>query len=406
MSNPILDNVDIIPAQHNGETIYYLKDIEIGSNKLIPLTQLGLYIISHFDGNYSTEQIQKLIDDRINLKVDLNDINSLVNLLDENYLLINQRSKTHKNKLEKEYLESYIRPSAHAGHSYPDNKDELNDLIENFYKNAGLNLKNRTKGRKVKGIISPHIDFNRGGKSFSKAYYELSDSTADTFLIFGTSHYPKTNNPFILTKKPFNTPYGTVDISEEFINELEKLCDWDIFDGEISHKNEHSLEFQIVFLQHLFKNEKEIKIIPVLCNSYHDFVQDGKSPYSDYKISKFLQNIRHLIKISATEICMIAGVDMAHVGKKFGDNIEINNEILEWIEKEDKDCLNHVKNIDPDSFYNSIEKNKDNRKICGLSSIYSMLKTINADNCKILDYDKALEPDTGSVVTFASAVFY
>ena len=49
---------------------------------------------------------------------------------------------------------------------------------------------------------------------------------------------------------------------------------------------------------------------------------------------------------------------------------------------------------------------KDKRKICGLSPIYALLNTVNAKAGRMLDYGQALEPDTGSVVSYTSIAFY
>jgi hypothetical protein len=68
--------------------------------------------------------------------------------------------------------------------------------------------------------------------------------------------------------------------------------------------------------------------------------------------------------------------------------------------------LKYSEKLDAEGFYRSIEEEKDWRKVCGLSSIYATLSTIEAKKGKLLDYDQALEPDTGSVVSFASMAFY
>ena len=62
--------------------------------------------------------------------------------------------------------------------------------------------------------------------------------------------------------------------------------------------------------------------------------------------------------------------------------------------------------MDAEGFYRSIESEKDWRKICGLSPIYAALATTGAKRGVLLDYDQALEPDTGSVVSYASMGFY
>ena len=97
---------------------------------------------------------------------------------------------------------------------------------------------------------------------------------------------------------------------------------------------------------------------------------------------------------------------MAHVGIKFGDREPVDDRTLERIRERDILSLTYSEKLDAEGFYRSVEEEKDWRKICGLSPIYATLKTIQADRGKLLDYDQALEPDTGSVVSFASVGLY
>ena len=53
-----------------------------------------------------------------------------------------------------------------------------------------------------------------------------------------------------------------------------------------------------------------------------------------------------------------------------------------------------------------MRREKDRRKICGFSAIYSLLHLIDAREGKLLKYDQSVEPNSQSVVTFASMAFY
>ena len=278
--------------------------------------------------------------------------------------------------------------------------------MDNFFVKAENKVEANNKQEILRGLVSPHIDFNRGGTSYAVAYREiLNKSNADTFIIFGTTHYAQNNNPFILTRKPFSTPLGTADTDAKILDYLEERCSWDIYDGEIFHRTEHSIEFQVVFLQHILK-DRPFKIVPVLCNSFHEFINKGTSPFEDKRVNNFLSELKILLDNLGDSAMIIAGVDLAHVGPKFGDKDQVNEETLSWITKRDSLSMGHTESIDAESFYRSVEEEKDKRKICGLSSIYSMLKVTDASYGKILDYDNAIEEDTGSVVTFASAGYY
>ena len=192
----------------------------------------------------------------------------------------------------------------------------------------------------------------------------------------------------------------------ELIETLKKSCDWDPFEGEVAHITEHSIEFQVVFLQYLFSNRKQFKILPILCNSFQRLIQNGNSPEDDVKVSTFLKSMNGIINTLGHRVFVIAGADLAHVGQKFGDAEPVNESTLRWIKERDLVSLSFTEQINADGFYRSIEEEKDRRKICGISPIYSLLSTINAKQGTLIDYDQALEPDTGSVASFASVGFY
>jgi len=405
MERPKLIPVDVYPIIENGEKLIGLRDPHNRDNGPVYVSELAFYILTLFDGNTSIDELIHNFKDKFDSTLDRGEIENLLNQLDNAMLIDNERYRINRSQIENKFLNSDVRDCFLCGLSYPEDINELDELINGFYKQVE-NSSSAVNGN-LKGLISPHIDFRRGGVSYAIAYRELIEQAdTDTYLIFGTSHYAQNSNPFILTKKSFSTPFGNVETDKDFIEKLEENCPWDLYEGEFFHRNEHSIEFQVIFLKHLLGDKKDFKIIPVLCNSFHDFVNRKVSPISDWRIKRFLDVLKETINEHSGSLLIIAGVDMAHVGPKFGDQDPVDDNTLSWIEQRDNLTLSFAEKIDPEGFYKSVEEEKDKRKICGLSSIYSLLNVIDAEKGKILNYDKALEPDTGSVVTFASAAFY
>jgi hypothetical protein len=406
MLYPKLIAVDVFPVEEDGRKMYCIRDPQNSDNPQLVVTELALYILTFFDGNNSIDSIIDTIKEKYGKEIHNADIDSLVEMLDNSLLLENENYINHQQLIENNFFNSDTRKAYLSGLSYPESKDKLNNLLDEYFEKAGNILPLKNDNEVLRGLVSPHIDFTRGGTSYAVAYREIINKTnADTYLIFGTTHYAQNDNPFILTRKPFSTPFGTVDTHTEFLDRIEDKCKWDLYEGEIFHRTEHSIEFQVVFLQHILK-EKNFKIIPVLCNSFHQFVGNGSSPFEDKKISTFLTELKKIIDSYGDSVVVIAGVDLAHVGPKFGDRDQVNEKTLSWIRNRDAISLKYTEKIDAEGFYRSVEEEKDKRKICGLSSIYSMLKVTDASYGTILDYDNALEEDTGSVVTFASAGYY
>jgi hypothetical protein len=68
--------------------------------------------------------------------------------------------------------------------------------------------------------------------------------------------------------------------------------------------------------------------------------------------------------------------------------------------------LGYAERMDGEGFFSSISREKDRRRICGLPSIYSMLRVLDAGEGRLLKYGQAFTPETHSVVSFASLAFY
>ncbi len=404
---PKLIAVDAFPVEEEGKKMYCVRDPQNGDSSPLFVSELALYLMTFFDGSNSIDSIIASIKDKYGRVIDKAEFSSLIKMLDDGLLLENENYYEHQKNVNDKFYNSPTREAYLSGLSYPETKDNLNSLLNEFLNKAATKLPGKDKPGILRGLVSPHIDFTRGGVSYATAYREiLNQSGADTYLIFGTTHYAQNDNPFILTRKSFSTPLGTVETDKVLIDRLEEKCNWDLYEGEIFHRTEHSIEFQVVFLQHILEGKKNFKIVPVLCNSFHNYVASGTSPSDDSRINTFLTELKILLDSYGESVVVIAGVDLAHVGPKFGDKSQVDEETLSWIRKRDAVSLKFTEQIDAEGFYRSVEEEKDKRKICGLSSIYSMLKVTDALYGTVLDYDNALEEDTGSVVTFASAGYY
>lgn len=401
---PRLRYIEAIPSEENGEKVVYLRDPENPAGDILAVSPGTVLALSLFNGENSVEDVCSILSQKYG-EVRKEDVENLVAKLDEALFLDSRRYRDYRDGIEREFRESAVREPEFAGLSYPAAAAELEEWFAAFLEEArGGNTANGN-GR-LKGIISPHIDYSRGGVSYARAYKTLADSTADVFIIFGTSHHASVDNPFILTRKNFRTPLGEAKTDREIVGRLEAACGWDLYEGEISHRTEHSIEFQVAFLQYMFGAKRDFTIVPVLCNSFHRMVMEGISPSEDGRVSKFLGEMKGIISGLGDRTFIIAGADMAHVGLKFGDSEPVNEATLGVIRERDLSSLAFGEKMDAEGFYRSVEAEKDWRKVCGLSPIYALLSTMEAKKGVIFDYDQAVEPDTGSVVSFASMGFY
>lgn len=128
-------------------------------------------------------------------------------------------------------------------------------------------------------------------------------------------------------------------------------------------------------------------------------------PEKNFAVSSFLQRLRDLAEKESRRVCFVAGVDLAHVGRQFGDREPITDEFLKWVEAEDQSLVSRLAALDAPGFFNEIAKDQDRRRICGFSPLYSLIHLLSGAEGKHLKYSQAFTPETGSAVTFTSMIF-
>jgi hypothetical protein len=115
--------------------------------------------------------------------------------------------------------------------------------------------------------------------------------------------------------------------------------------------------------------------------------------------------LRKQLKESKKKVCVIASVDLAHVGARFGDRELQDEAYLKRLHSEDTEMLKYAELLDAEGFRNSVQKDHNSRKICGYPAIYTLLNVIEASEGKLLKYSQYAD-QTNSTVSFASMSFY
>jgi AmmeMemoRadiSam system protein B len=392
----------------SGQTLICLQDPQNISDKALFLPPSLYFIVSLFDGQHSILDIQATYMRRFGEILFTEKINEIITQLDENLFLEGDRFQEALRQKEESYKKATIREAAFAGKSYEADPERLRVQLEGYFGGSEgpglLGEKKRVNG--LKGIVAPHIDFQRGGLCYAFAHREMWErNSSNTFIILGTAH-TLMENPFCLTRKDFSTPLGMLKTDGELVDAIQSRCPYDLFKDEGVHRSEHSIEFQCVFLRYLYPESFSLRIVPILCGSFHETIEKGISPMELEPVRQFIEALKESISSLGQEVCCIASADLAHMGLQFGDPEGIGEYYLRVLVEEDQAMLGYVERMDGEGFFSSIARERDRRRICGLPPIYSMLKILGAKEGKVLQYGQAFTPEIQSVVSFASMAFY
>jgi MEMO1 family protein len=257
---------------------------------------------------------------------------------------------------------------------------------------------------RLTGLVVPHIDFARGGPCYAWGYRELAGALpVDRWIVFGTSH-ASIARPFALTRKVFETPMGPVDVDAEFLEALLAKVGPGYLNDEFAHRGEHSIEFQGVFLRHATPVHQPVRMVPILCGSFHKFVEARRPPQDADAVEEFLAALRQTQAELNGRTVVIASADLAHVGPQFGASRPLTPGQLREVEEADRRMLSFVEAADADGFFRDVAKDGDRRNICGLPPIYAALRVLEAKHGRLLRYGQW--PDPNGTVTFAALALY
>jgi AmmeMemoRadiSam system protein B len=400
---PRLRAVEAFPVEQNGQRYVALRDPAGYVEAVIMLPVDLVEILALFDGERSIAAIQAELLQRHGDEVPRANIEQLIGELDEHGFLESPAFARRRAEIDGAYLAAPRRPASHAGGAYPDDPGELRSLMDGFFTSPqGPGPVGPFQGGGVGGLIAPHIDFHRGGPAYAWAYRDLAErGDADLFVILGTCHAGMAD-PFTLTRKDYDTPFGPARVDQDVVEALALRARQDCFGSELAHRNEHSIEFQAVFLQYLYGGRRDIRIVPVLTSFAHEALARGLVPDDDPRVGRFLDALAMLAS-SGRRVAFIAGADLAHVGPRFGDPRPVSPAELGTIDREDREMLRAVEAGDADGFFESVRRDGDRRRICGLSPIYTLLRMHAGAKGLLRQYGQW--PDPQGVVSFASVVF-
>lgn len=408
IERPKLRNVNAFPVQASGRQMIAFQDPLRFLEKPMLVSPEAFFIISLFDGNHSILDIQEKYTRRYGSILFSDRVREIISNLDSKFLLESERFEQRKKMVSEEFSASSVRAAFHAGGAYEMEPGALKEQLAVFFpppEGPGELNEGPSTPPEVKGIVAPHIDPARGGHCYAWAYKGIGErSDAELFVIFGTSHSISKNH-FILTTKDFQTPLGTIATDKDFVRSLIAKYPANLLEDELIHKFEHSIEFQVLFLQYVVRSKRDVKIVPVLCSSFNEMIEGDTVPSESPAIGDFISLLKEAVTQSGRSVCFIAGADLSHVGKRFGDQISLSASLLESIESRDMEMLKYVEQLDAEGFFRSIQEDRDDRRICGLPPIYMLLSVMEASRGKVLKYSQAPEPNTGSVVSFASMSF-
>lgn len=387
IDKPKLRQLDFQPVYHQGERMWLLNDPWHLDNRQLIFPQALAQMLLLCDGTRTPEEIAQDLSEQLGEAVPIEVITKTLFELDNTCLLENDRFDYARRRALEEFRANPYRIPALAKHSYPANADELAAQLQAYYPGKTILDADPWSGR---GLVSPHIDYERGGHVYAQVWNRASASilNADLILIFGTDHKGSAGS-ITLTWQPYATPFGVLPNEPRLIERLaEAISPEAAFAEELNHRNEHSVELSAVWLHHIYNraNIKPSPMLPILVGSFHHFLSNGDHPSNDKTFNHFLDTLRQ--ETEGRRVLAIGSVDLAHVGPAFGDGFVMDERRRARLREEDENLMTAIRSGDAAEFFKQILSVRDKNRICGFAPLYLMLRFLEGNSGIEVAYDQ------------------
>jgi AmmeMemoRadiSam system protein B len=256
----------------------------------------------------------------------------------------------------------------------------------------------------VRGLISPHIDYARGGHVYARVWARAVGAAraAELAVILGTDHVSE-GQALALTRQHYATPYGVLPTAVDAVDTLvEALGAEAALDGELHHRTEHSIELAAVWLHHV-RGGEPCELLPILCGPFHRSAPSGLGAYAPLDLDALLDALR--AATAGRRTLVVASADLAHVGPAFGGR-PVDMVGRARLQAADDALLAHICAGDAEGFMDQIRRVDDRNNVCGVTPIYLALRLLAPVTGVPVAYDRCPADERGaSLVSICGVQF-
>ena len=264
-----------------------------------------------------------------------------------------------------------MRYPAVAGAFYERSRDALLRQIEACYTHpvGPGRLPTVRKGpRRLLGLVVPHAGYMFSGPVAAHAYATLADDGwPSTFVILGPNHHGQ-GAPLALTDHEWQTPLGIVPVDAALHSAMLKPP---LEDDIRAHRDEHSVEVQLPFLQHM---GQAVRFVPI-CMAFQEYDLAAE-------VGELLAGA-----LKGNDVVVIASSDFTHVGMQYNQLPPKGMSAPGFAKEQDAKAIEKILALDPKGFAAKVAQ--ADISMCGYGPVTSMLtaaKKLGATQTKLLKY--------------------
>ena len=185
--------LEAVEIEHEGKPMILLRDQEGLIEGPIVVSPGAFFLSMLLDGKNDMADLQRHYTQATGAILTIQEVQSFLNQFDTMQLLETPQLQEKRIKTWQDFLNSPTRPAQMAGKAYPKDPLELAVMLGKYFKDPkgpGKELaSSAVKGSSLVGLVSPHIDFERGGPLYAWSYQALSECPRpDVIVAIGVAH--------------------------------------------------------------------------------------------------------------------------------------------------------------------------------------------------------------------------
>ncbi len=390
---PALRPVEVMQTGGPDDVQYVVLDRQRISDAVVKVAPLGCFVLGHLDGQHSVEDIERRLLEQVRVRVPPGSILELVNALDQALLLRTERFENAYAERLAEYRAAGVRDNRGQ---YPP-REEFESSLRSLLREGAV------ADGPIRGLVAPHLDYERGWPAYADAYATLAASEcAERYVILGTNHFGRSSGA-VATTNAFRTALGDVPIDRSYVESLESELGCSLRAFELDHQFEHSVELQVHLLQ-VTHEGRPFEIVPILCpypcGPTGTAPADGDGP----DLARLADAIGKRLASDPRPTILIAGADLSHVGTNFGDSAPMTPERLGEIARADTELLTHLERGEVERFLAAIRASDNSTQVCSPGCLYVIRRALRDRRYETLRYHQAVNFETDTHVTCTAAV--
>lgn len=274
-------------------------------------------------------------------------------------------------------MSNKTREAVVAGQFYPGTAVAIEQSIQNYLDKVD---QQQFDINKLYGIISPHAGYPYSGEIAAYGYDIIKKEKPDKIIVIAPSHREFIEGFSIYPGEFYATPLGKIPLDSELADKLVERTS-SVDKNMAGHKEEHSLEVQLPFLQYILE---DFKIVPIVAGNVDQTA-----------VSDLVESLSELSE--EEDFIIVASSDLSHF-HSYDEAI-----------KKDRELIDRLKQFNTD---NLVQAHKDRTlEACGMIPISVLLEYAQkTGEPEFIELDYRNSGDTaggkGRVVGYLSAAIY